>query len=205
MGRKSIPSNSSICDDGVLFILTRISLSRGYGTDQRVRVRINSDVNQPYWTREVILLNNPGRKYTIGSGNDLENLDPEKYGQFLIFRNKADVAEEHCQIECDENGTFWLYSLGSANTFLNGKLIPDSPVMLKFGDIFHFSHIISQLWDSALIHLTKTGYRKRLYRMNKLGEEYAVFKFDKKPTNSYENKQPGQTFYQFSRLSKILN
>ncbi|OXA64578.1 hypothetical protein Fcan01_00702 [Folsomia candida] len=163
MEEQSIPPKNSVCEDGVLFILTRKSPPPcdGCGGDHcatPISSRTNSDLTSIDWKREAILLNNPGRKYTIGSGNDLENLDPEKYGQFLIFRNKAD---------------------GSAKTCLNGKLIPDSPVMLKSGDIFHFSHIFSQLWDSVLIHLVNIGDGKRLYRKNKLGEEYAVFKFDK--------------------------
>lgn len=52
-------------------------------------------------------------QYTIGSAKNLETLDDEKYGEFLIFRDKVDLSEEHFRIESDANGTFWLHSLVS--------------------------------------------------------------------------------------------
>lgn len=48
----------------------------------------------------------------------MESFDPGKYGQFLKFCDNADVSEEHCQIECDASGNFWLRSLVSSIAYI---------------------------------------------------------------------------------------
>ncbi|OXA44306.1 uncharacterized protein LOC118438313 [Folsomia candida] len=178
--------------DGVLFMLRGV---RPGWTCSSYRLDFD-------WEREAVLLNKPGQKYTIGK--NLESFDPGKYGQFLKFCDNADVSEEHCQIECDASGNFWLRSLGQAKTFLNGKLIQDSPVKLKFGDILYFSYIFSPFWDSLLFHLAKSrGRKKLLYRKNSSGEEFAVFKFDILTLGDPVNRKlPNRTKYKASNQDK---
>ncbi|XP_035715079.1 uncharacterized protein LOC118438644 isoform X1 [Folsomia candida] len=161
------------------------------------------------WEKEAALLNNIGQKYTIGSGKNLDNLDLEKYGQFLIFHLHADVADVQCQIECDTDGNFWFHGLGYSDTFVNGKLLipnfikfpeeqrfgrvrnhrvknkwEDSPVKLKSGDVFYFSYVCSHLWD----HKLASSCGRRLYRKNPVGKDYTVFKFERPtPTKSVQN------------------
>ncbi|XP_035713785.1 uncharacterized protein LOC118438112 [Folsomia candida] len=175
MGGKSSHPRNQKCD-GALFILGRRASTSGCGAADFFCPRFNHSVT---WKHEADIVNNGGEKYTIGSAKNLETLDDEKYGEFLIFRDKVDLSEEHFRIESDANGTFWLHSLGGRETFLNGKLLEDS-TELKFGNIFYFSPIFSPFWDSRLIPLAKKGRSQGLlYHKKWSGQEYAVFKFER--------------------------
>ncbi|OXA45348.1 hypothetical protein Fcan01_20031 [Folsomia candida] len=130
------------------------------------------------WEQDAVILNNAGQKCTIGSGQNLNSFNPEKHGEFLTFPNKADIADQHFQIECDPYGSFCLRRFGWQNIFLNGYLIQNYPVELEFGDIFYFSPIFPQCWDSFLIPIVKNkDWKRLLYRKNRAGKEYVVFKF----------------------------
>ncbi|OXA45169.1 hypothetical protein Fcan01_20297 [Folsomia candida] len=173
-------SSTRSCD-GALLILTTKTDSTGWFGMSRIFC-----VAPLHWKHEAVILNNSNQKCTIGTGENLNSFNAAKYGEFLTFRNNADVAEEQCQIVCDTSGTFWLQSL-QGRTFLNGKLVRDSPVKLKFGDIFHFSHIFSTCLDSLVIHLANR--RTILYRRNSRWKEYAVFKFDRMTCNAEEERK----------------
>ncbi|OXA47641.1 hypothetical protein Fcan01_17764 [Folsomia candida] len=118
--------------------------------------------------------------YTIGTGENLDTFNTEKYGEFLTYRNTVTVAEEQCQIYCDTRGTFWLKSL-KGRTLLNGKLVRDSPVELKFGDVFYFSDIFGTWFESLVFRLAKRWnyWNTKIYRkFSWFPKEYPVFKFE---------------------------
>ncbi|XP_035702720.1 uncharacterized protein LOC118434078 isoform X1 [Folsomia candida] len=179
MEGKFDPPKNLTCEDGALYILRRSHPADFFNYDDCIPVGPDYDDDPLEWKSDALIFNVPGQKYTIGSGENLDGFDREKHGQLLIFHNKANVDQEQCQIECDASGTFWLRSLGQTSTFLNGKLIRESPVKLKFGDIFYFSHIPSQFWDSLSTNedMTVNGI-KNLYRKNVSWKEYAVLKFE---------------------------